>query len=82
MLLIPIIINRSMNGVLEMEGFQETFRSLYEVENLTTFPNDTSSLTDDTSLTAMTDDCISMTDKHVCSSGNGAGSDVLIVSLI
>ena len=66
-----------MNGVLEMEGFQETFRALYKGGNLTSFPNETS-LIDDTSIT---DDCISMTDEHVCSSGNGASSDVFIVSL-
>ncbi len=61
-----------MNGVLEMEGFKDTFRHLY---------NNTNRVTEyDYNLSTAMNPNTSMFDD-VCSTGNGADSDVVIVRL-
>lgn len=74
--------SRSMNGILEMEGFKETFKSLYNKGS--TSPDNTTSMTDGINTTGdtttMSNDTF-ITGGNICSSGNGASSDVLIVSL-
>ena len=55
-----------MNGVLEMDGFKDTFRYLYGYNGTTQEANFSNISTNDVG--------------GVCSSGNGAGLDVVIVS--
>lgn len=69
-----------MNGILEMEGFQDTFHQLYNNDEISRLDVDDYSMlipNDTTDTTDMTDTAANST----CSSGNGASSDILIVSV-
>lgn len=63
-----------MNGILEMKGFHGTFHQLYH-SSQDMAPNDTNDTADDVI------GSMAASDNHTCSSGNGASSDILVVSL-
>ena len=65
-----ILCCRALNGVLEMDGFKDTFRYLYGY-------NGTTQDSIDANFSANSD---AVDTGKVCSSGNGAGLDALIVS--
>ena len=67
-----------MNGILEMKGFHEAFHQLYyssdEEDSVHQY------LSNDTVATGTLNNTHVLDNSTQCSSGNGAGSDILIVS--
>lgn len=79
-----VIVYRSMNGILEMDGFQHTFRRLYQPDSmfdpeLMSQSAGSSPHFDSKNMPGNYTDN-NHTESH-CSSGNGPSSDTLIVRI-
>lgn len=71
-----VILCRSMNGILEMNGFQHIFHRVYQSDSK--FDSELMSQSGSKNMSCHSENHTD-TNHSYCSSGNGLGSDTLIV---